>query len=230
MYHILLFYLIVSVIGTKTIELKSHNLIILNSAINAETASNIILNINKLSKKNDLYLYINSPGGELDSGFQIIHEVEKYNISCIADVAYSMAFAILQSCNIRYVTPYSSIMQHQMSYHLHGEHEYNVNQMGYLNNMYNFMLEKQSKRLNITVSLLKKKVNNEWWLFGQDIITNRAADELVYVKCSESLITGVYNVTRGNKQYMYSKCPLIRKELHKEKTKKSDDMDFIYFI
>ena len=57
---------------------------------------------------NPIYLYINSHGGEVVAGNNLINYLlyNNKNIICIANYAASMAFAILQACNKRYGTKY----------------------------------------------------------------------------------------------------------------------------
>ena len=55
------------------------------------------------------------------AGSRIVDEIQKYDLDCIAHKAYSMGFVILQACNKRYITQYSSVMQHQISYGVSNE-------------------------------------------------------------------------------------------------------------
>ena len=57
----------------------------------------------------------------MDAGLQIMDEIEKDEMSCIAHKAMSIGFVILQTCKERCVTPYSTIMQHQISYGIGSE-------------------------------------------------------------------------------------------------------------
>jgi ATP-dependent Clp protease protease subunit len=58
---------------------------------------------------------INSPGGEVDAGFDLTKAIERSPVPvlCIVDgEADSMAFYVLQSCTARFMTPRSSLMFH----------------------------------------------------------------------------------------------------------------------
>jgi ATP-dependent protease ClpP protease subunit len=145
-----------------------------------------------------IYVYINSPGGSVDAGNLFINNLkyqQKMNksIECIAQSAYSMAFHILQHCDRRYITETSKVMQHQISIgNIEGPL---VNTMNYLqmvaNISYNMNLY-SAMRLKITLDEYLLKVNNDWWLYGQDIINNNSADEIIYIGCNEELYSQSY--------------------------------------
>ena len=81
------------------IELNTTNVLSLQGEINSAVASSFIYDLNKRKDKRGIYVYINSQGGSVESGNQIISEIQKYQLDCIAERAYSMGFVILQSCN-----------------------------------------------------------------------------------------------------------------------------------
>ena len=72
------------------VDLTPQNILILKDTINEDSASDLILNINNKKNKNNLLLYLDTNGGNVEDGMKIISEVKKYNISCIAETAYSM--------------------------------------------------------------------------------------------------------------------------------------------
>ena len=98
---ILLFFLFSLVSSMKTVNLNETNVITIRGSINSVTSSNFVYELNKKKDKKNLYIFINTNGGSVESGSQIISEIMKYNLTCIADKAYSMGFVILQSCKKR---------------------------------------------------------------------------------------------------------------------------------
>jgi len=181
----------------KIITLTKNNFVAVNEEINNENVNKWIGNITNI-KQNIIYVYINSPGGNVDAGNLFINNLkyqQKMNksIECIAQSAYSMAFHILQHCDRRYITETSKVMQHQISIgNIEGPL---VNTMNYLqmvaNISYNMNLY-SAIRLKITLDEYLLKVNNDWWLYGQDIINNNAADEIIYIGCNEELYSQSY--------------------------------------
>lgn len=94
--------------------------IILNTEINAESATELILQLEYLDKSGsgDITMYINSPGGVVSDGLAILDAMErcKCDISTVCTgIAASMA-SILCACGTkgkRFITPYAEIMIHQ---------------------------------------------------------------------------------------------------------------------
>jgi len=65
-----------------------------------------------------IFVEINSEGGEVEAGFALAKAIEASPVPviCIVDgQAASMAFYILQSCDVRAMTPRSSLMMHQVT-------------------------------------------------------------------------------------------------------------------
>ena len=212
----------------ETIELTQKNNLILRGPVDEESVSNIIYEINKVYNKSSVYLFLDTPGGEVTYGLQLINEIKKNNISCIAEKAYSMGFAILQSCKRRYILPHSSVMQHQISFGIGGELG-KIKSHTLLVDQYNqYLIEMQSKRIHMHPQTFTNKINNEWWLFGGNIIFENVADEMVYASCNNGLTNANFTISRGPYDYTYSSCPLISKELRKKKNKKSDDNIFFF--
>lgn len=213
----------------NTIELNNNNNIILKNTIDEESTSNIIYEINKIHNKTNLYLILDTYGGEVTNGMKIINEVIKYNISCIAIKAYSMGFAIFQSCKKRYILPDSTVMQHQMSLGVGGEFGKIKSQLSLIQQYENYLVTMQMNRINISHFDFINKINNEWWSFGENIVFENIADEIIHIICTPKLTQNNYTITSRIYDITYSSCPLITKELKKKKNKKGNDpFEFIF--
>ena len=84
--------------ANKIITLKKGNFVSVNDKINEENVNLWIRNISSIDN-NPIYIYIDSPGGSVDSGLKLINTFKYYqslniSIDCIANNAYSMAFYI----------------------------------------------------------------------------------------------------------------------------------------
>ncbi len=94
--------------------------IILDTEINAQSASEIILQLEYLDKagSGDITMYINSPGGVVSAGLAILDAMErcKCDVATVCTgIAASMA-SVLCACGAkgkRYITPYAELMIHQ---------------------------------------------------------------------------------------------------------------------
>ena len=213
----------------KTIKLNTTNSLTLKGVINAKNTNRFLHQFNLKENKNQLYLFIDSPGGSVEDGYKIITEIMKYNITCIAEKAYSMAFAILQSCNTRYMLPFGKLMQHQISLGLMNELGKIESYIKFINEMEVELLKLQSKKIGISSEELKNKTNNEWWLFSNNAIIENCADNIVNVECTKKLTLETYTINNGMYDYIYSKCPLIPDYIEKKENNKNNK-DYIYFI
>jgi len=210
---ILLFFLFALVSSMKTVNLNETNVITIRGSINSVTSSNFVYELNKKKDKKNLYIFINTNGGSVESGSQIISEIMKYNLTCIADKAYSMGFVILQSCKKRYVTMFGKLMQHQISYGISDEKQKIDNYGDYVTQMDDILSELQAKKINISVKKLKEKTSNNWWMYGSNAVKNNCADGIVQVKCSDALTKKNESIEINGNKYIYSKCPLIEEPI-----------------
>jgi len=193
----LLYYILIGVGFTfanpiKTITLELNNFIAINGPINKENVNTWIRNISSIDRSS-FYIYINSNGGSVEYGLQLINQFNYLRsigktIDCIAQNAYSMAFQILQSCDKRYITSSSKVMQHQMSLgNIDGPFDNIMNYINMIQQMSNDMDKKVSDRIGLSFEEYKRKTSTDWWLYGEDIIKANVADEIVYIGCSPKL-------------------------------------------
>jgi len=200
-----------------TIELKKDNFVSLRETIDQSVSSRLLAKLNLIEAKHDtLYLYINSPGGDVMAGFEIINYIKSLQerskaVICIAHNAMSMAFAIFQYCSERYILYSSTLMQHQMSLNAKGK-LYDLNaRMQYLNVIEHKINHDQASRLHISVGNFTRLIQNDWWLYAEEILQNKAADKMVTLACAfdnydENV---VIQTLFGDVHVKYSACPLI---------------------
>ena len=200
-----------------TIELKKDNFVSLRETIDQDVSSRLLAKLNTIEAKHDtLYLYINSPGGDVMAGFEIINYIKSLQdrskqVVCIAHNAMSMAFAIFQYCSQRYILYTSTLMQHQMSLQLKGK-LYDLNsRMQYLNLIEQKINRDQAARLNMSLVNFTHLIQNDWWLYAEEILLQKAADQLVSLAClfenyDENIVV---QTLFGDVQVKYSACPLI---------------------
>ena len=191
MLKLLLFILLVCPVYGKQFdlleELKLENLnyIHIEGTIEQDMASEIISNI--FEQDEDFYIYIDSNGGDVESGLKIVKmmkylQTENIKIKCIADKAMSMAFHIFQHCDERLVTQNSVLMQHEMSIHLEG----NIKDTEQLYYKYlqwdNEINTFDSARIKMDKTQYLLELKNELWFTGDDIISHNIADRKVIIK------------------------------------------------
>ena len=223
-----------------SITLNNTNHISIKGPIDGSLSSKWVNEIYKNKEKN-LYIYISSPGGSVVDGYQIVEAINTVsqngiNVYCIGDVSISMAFVIFQSCPYRYIRKSSILMQHQMSFGTKGEIEKVKSYVNFINNMKKEINLEQSKRLKLKLEDFENKIMNDWWLYGNDIIKNNAADKIITVICSNDLLSHnnsqTYFTFFGPVKITYSNCPLVRGPLniHYSNTLNKDMNSKVYDI
>jgi ATP-dependent protease ClpP protease subunit len=191
------------------IYLNVSNVITVKDAIDDETATNFLHKLNMLKNKNGIYVYLDTPGGSVESGNKILMEIQKYNLSCIADRAYSMGFVILQGCANRYITHYGRLMQHQISYAIKNEKGKIDSYSKFIDQVETELVGLQADRIQIPHDEFRLKTMNEWWMVGKYAIDNNCADQIVDVFCDTKLTNTNITEEYGPIEFVYSACPLI---------------------
>ena len=174
--------------SSQTILLEKDKYIPLIGNIDEELTNEFIKKISVISQNSkDLIVYINSPGGSVTSGEKIINQLEfykknDYKINCIALNAFSMAFYIFQSCDTRYITNISKLMSHKMILSMFGVQLQNLlNYLDMVKKIDDRLINMVCNKINMSIEEYNSKQYNDWWIYGDDIITYRLADEIIYV-------------------------------------------------
>jgi len=179
----------------KSITLDVNNMMPLYGGITFDMAEDFAYQINNETNK-DYYVYIDSIGGSVEAGNRIINEIQKYDLPCITHKAYSMAAAIFQGCNKRYIIPYGKLMFHNMTYAKNSNYFYQLEQE---------YIDTILRHTNLSRKELLQKMKKEWYIIGKNIIAFNLADEMVHVKCTPAL-------TRKTTKNRKSMCPTIHSQ------------------
>lgn len=218
-----------SLCENKKITLTIENTMLIKGPVNSELSTNFIYNLNKKKNKRNLFVYLDTPGGSVEHGNKIVAEIQKYNLNCIAERAYSMGFVIMQACNKRYITPYGRIMQHQMSYGIQNEKAKVESYVDFVDQLENELTEMQASRIGISNEKFIEKTYNDWWLLGKKAIIENCADQLAEVTCSVKLTNENYTESDGFNEYTYSKCPLVGDHISKKPLER-ENFPFIFYV
>ena len=199
------------------ITLNAKNHLVVRGEINAESASKFVYDSQRL-RDTVRFVYIHSPGGSVHAGEQMVTELHHRNYTCIANTAYSMAFVLLQACRYRMITPYASLMQHQISIkHIGGELRQLSNVVADVSKTSQRLIKLQAQRIGVTPEWFANKTMTEWWLNGEEAIESNCADGLADVQCTQALTQETFTDTdvstfgffSSATVYEYSKCPLV---------------------
>jgi ATP-dependent protease ClpP protease subunit len=215
--------LFVVTLKAEEIVLTPTNSVSFNQAFSAEyTAAKtieIIKKIQNLKQEEKLYLVLNTPGGSIQAGLDLVEAVSAYKnrISTITIFAASMGHVIVQNLGERLIVRYGTLMQHKasiggLSGSIPGEVESRLNM---LHQMLFRVDTSLATRIGISVEQLRKEVANELWLIGDYAVYRNHADRVVTAKCSKELSEKTFNqkvsIMGGllTVNVTYSGCPLV---------------------
>jgi len=199
------------------IRFTPENMIYLKGTVDEESVGNVVKKLHLLDTDH-IYIYLDTPGGSVVDGYNIVDAIQTIahnkTIECIAETAISMGFVIFQHCPVRYIRPGAVLMQHQMSIGLKGTLESVKSKLDFAIEMNDILSKKQAERLEMTVDDFNRKTQDDWWMFGEKAIHNKAADKMVRVQCSRELYNDTMNMhfqtIFGPIEVIFSKCPLIK--------------------
>ncbi len=181
-------------ICAKNIMLNPNEFISIRNEINDESINKNLKDFsNTLTYTKNPIIYIDSPGGSVMDGERLIHQMkylqnEGIKVTCIANKAYSMAFHIFEMCDYRYILEYSTLMSHQMSLGVRRMEFMNMKNYLHMIEMMDEKLNKQvANRIKMDYDTYFQKIRNDWWIYGDEAIQYKLADEVVYVSCNPAL-------------------------------------------
>lgn len=235
-YMLFLTFIILSGAEKNIINLKDSNFVSVRGPITSDSISNVLsMLIDKVSSLDDsnIYIYINSPGGSVDAGMQLVTYIESLKeqeivVNCIAENAMSMGFVIFQYCDNRYITQYATLMQHQMSLiNIKGKIKEINSYIEYINSMEDKINQYQATRIGLSFDEFNKKINNDWWLYSTNIIEQKVADKIISIKCNFRNYHETINIQSifGEISVIYSRCPIISSPLKIVFPDNSDNSD-----
>lgn len=202
----------------KPITLTSNNHVLLRGEINGMLVAKTMVSIAAM-KTNNPILFIQSPGGEISAGNDLIQFMKDSgkHFTCIADMAASMAFAIFQACDDRYVTSNAQLMQHLAILQLSGPTANLKSQYDHIMGIIEDLEIMQADRIGKSLDTFRKDRLSDLWLSGSRATKYGAADTIVPVNCDaalwggttkESMVVMIFKI-----DLVYSTCPLARAPL-----------------
>ncbi len=176
----------------RRVNLLFDNNIFIKGEITKSSINNTINEIHKIKKTGNINFVIDSHGGDLISGYNLIIKMLEMQekllvIDCYAINAKSTAFTIFQYCDNRYVIPDSILFQHNVSIEFKGSFEdfdnfYETRFDFYrlITNMFNIDV---SNKIKMKYQDFLEKIWNDWTIKGgENIVKNNLADEVVIIK------------------------------------------------
>jgi ATP-dependent protease ClpP protease subunit len=224
MRHIIIaLLLLVATVNAKNelLRLRENNTVMIKGPIMPTTVAHTVEEL--LTVDDDtVYVYFDTPGGSVIDGNDILDAFETLRLKgkkvvCVADTAISMGFVVFQHCPVRLIRPHAILMQHQMSLGLQGDLENIKSRMDFVEDMDEQLNSVQANRLNLTDAEFKSRTAHDWWMFGQTVLDNNAADRFAHIDCDFNPKLTNYTIEVmtffGPVKIVFSKCPLMKSPL-----------------
>jgi ATP-dependent Clp protease, protease subunit len=181
------------------VNIDPERLTILKGPIDMNSSHNLVEDLRELDlndPKKPIYLVIDSPGGLVRGGEDIIEEMQSLDspLICIIDrAAYSMAAIISTYCPTLYVYKFATIMFHEASYGIDGnETNIKVRQAAIQKDL-NQLHADVAKNLGLSLKDYKAKIHDEWWMVADEAVkmgfATAVLDKLKYDDGRLGLIT-----------------------------------------
>lgn len=217
--------LVMNVRCESNLMLETDTTILLQGEIDAPKADDTINQLFAMSillpKEAVINMVIDSPGGSVYDGMRIIAAMEAIpqKINTTAIFAFSMAYSIFQRGEKRFISTFGTIGQHRAKGGFQGQFaEGEVeSRLSFATQMITILNKYEAGRMGVSLKEFKELIKDEMWLMRDKAIDLNAADDVVIIKCSESLLLGKKTSTKRSDN-LYSTevivvttpaCPLI---------------------
>lgn len=202
--------------SSKNLITLSDNTIVMRGEVSGYSVSKTITALMTASG-DTVHLFLSSPGGSVLDGIQLVQAIRSINkkVVCVTDFSASMSFVILQACDERVVLESSVLMQHVPSFGLRHQPQPNaIAFVEFLKQITTSIDVAQSKRMELPLERFRQLIRDDYWLFGQEAVTAKAADRVARAVCTPDLTakedTDSFNVMGVIRvDVTWSKCPLV---------------------
>jgi ATP-dependent protease ClpP protease subunit len=185
----------------SVIVLSKSNTLVLSGEVDGPNTADLIKNARELGQAHfsggkPIYLFLNTPGGSIQVGLELIEALHGLNrpVDTVTLFAASMGFQIAQSLGQRYVLKNGILMSHRAAGEISGSFGGSVPSQ--MDSRYGLWLSRVKELDEQTVSRTggkqtlesyQKAYANELWLTGTQSVAAGYADKIVALRCDSSL-------------------------------------------
>lgn len=202
------------------ILLSKNNTVIFRAAVDGLSVGKAQAELLSLDKKlprgQDIFLVLDTPGGDIVSGNQLIDTTKSLNrkVHTITIFAASMGFAFAQRMDNRYIIPSGTLMAHRarvggVEGQIPGEF---ITAAATLYNLVLGMERQNANRMGIDLDTYTSLVKDEYWVDGEEAVRQGVADSLALIQCDASLDGTSFETVDtffGPVQIEWANCPAI---------------------
>lgn len=152
----------------EKLNFNPNRVVILKDQISDIMVKQLQRELRDLDKSNgEIVMIINSPGGSVVAGFELIQTMENLNnnLTCIVETrAFSMAALTAAYCTKLYVHKFATLMFHEANYQVGGS-QTQVRVLTERTEKYlDQLLGDTAEKMGITLPEFKKRIHDEWWI------------------------------------------------------------------
>jgi ATP-dependent Clp protease protease subunit len=217
--------------NNSQVVLSKSNLVVLSGEVEGELSGRVIseakaLDASRLSSGKPIYVFMNTPGGSIQTGLEMIEALKGLNrpVTTVTLFSASMGFQIVQNLGERLILKNGVLMSHRAAGGFEGY--FGGQRPSQMDNRYNLWLTRLTELDQQvvdrtggkqTLASYQKAYSDELWLTGQQSVVGGYADRIVTVKCDSSLD----GVTTHNIEFLGLKisydldnCPINTSPMH----------------
>ena len=163
-----------------------------------------------------IFLYLRTPGGEIDKGDSLIDTIAglSHTVDTITDFAASMGYMTVQSVKgSRYILPSGTLMAHRAYMGVEGQTPGQFDErVKFFEDGFKDLETTVASRIGKDHASYSDMVKNEYWVTGEKAVAAGSADQVATVSCSADLngtYTQVLSTSFGDINIEWANCPLI---------------------
>lgn len=172
---------------THALEIDNDRAVLIKGEVEEYNMQYAIEELNKFAaeSKKPVYLILNSPGGSVLDGFELVNTMEVLEqkgiktICAIETMAYSMAAILAVYCQETYIHKFASIMHHEAAYGIRGSQSRINVRVKFTNDYLDALSTDIAKRLGMTPEDYRAKIHDEWWLTADQAVKAGLADGIL---------------------------------------------------